>query len=157
MCRVRSRVLLPTQIRAGFANLSERGCVRSTSRSKVEASKRRVQFNVLCSTFAAAAGFANTAAVLWLGSAAQEDGTARWNDPELLDRAAELGRVLFSQDEDLLIEAAKRQRTGVPFQGVIYVPQLALSIGQCIEKPEILAKAGTPEDFVNRVQYFPLR
>ena len=87
---------------------------------------------------------------------AQEDGTARWEDPDLLDRAAELGRVLFSQDEDLLIEAAKRQRTGIPFQGVNHAPQLGLSIGQCIEDLEILAKAGVPNDFANRVQYLPL-
>jgi hypothetical protein len=40
-------------------------------------------------------------------------------DPRLLDRAGELGRVLFSQDEDLLIEAARRQREGIHFAGVI--------------------------------------
>ena len=37
---------------------------------------------------------------------AEEDGTRRLPDPDLLDRATELGRVLFSQDQDLLIEAA---------------------------------------------------
>ena len=35
---------------------------------------------------------------------AQEDNTARLPDPLLLDRAMELGRVLFSQDDDLLKE-----------------------------------------------------
>jgi hypothetical protein len=30
----------------------------------------------------------------------QEDGTFRWDDPDLLDRAGERSRVLFSQDED---------------------------------------------------------
>ena len=88
---------------------------------------------------------------------AQEDGTARWEDADLLDRAAELGQVLFSQDEDLLAEAAKRQRTGIPFHGVIYAPQLGLALGLCIEDLEILAKAGIPSDFANRVQYLPLR
>ena len=88
---------------------------------------------------------------------AQEDGTARWDDPELLDRAAELGRVLFSQDEDLLIEAARRQRQEIPFGGVIYAPQLVVSIGQFIEELELLAEAGKPEDFLNAVQYLPLR
>lgn len=39
---------------------------------------------------------------------AQIDGAARFSDPELLDRATELGRVLFSQDDDLLAEATKR-------------------------------------------------
>lgn len=88
---------------------------------------------------------------------AQEDGTARWNDPDLLERAAELERVLFSQDEDLLIEAAQRQSGGTSFKGVIYAPQLALTIGQFIEELELLAKAGVPADFANRVQYLPLR
>jgi predicted nuclease of predicted toxin-antitoxin system len=37
---------------------------------------------------------------------AQEDGTAKMEDPDLLDRAQALERVLVSQDEDLLVEAA---------------------------------------------------
>ena len=88
---------------------------------------------------------------------AQADGTTRWDDPILLDRSTELGRVLFSQDEDLLIEAAKRQRSGVPFGGVTFAPQLALSVGECIEELELLAKAGEPADFANAVHYLPLR
>jgi hypothetical protein len=35
---------------------------------------------------------------------AQEDGAAEFDDGQLLRRATELGRVLFSQDEDLLRE-----------------------------------------------------
>ncbi len=88
---------------------------------------------------------------------AQEDGTDRWNDPELLDRAATVGRVLFSQDVDLLAEAARRQRAGVSFQGIIYAPQLAVSIGQCIDDLELLAKTGTESDLLNRVYYLPLK
>jgi len=87
----------------------------------------------------------------------QEDGTARWNDPDLLDRATELKRVLFSQDEDLLVEAPRRQSQGVVFTGVIFAPQLALSTGQFIEELSLLAKAGVPADFANAVQYLPLR
>ena len=88
---------------------------------------------------------------------AQEDGTRRWDDGALLDRAKELARVLFSQDEDLLIEAANRQRNGIFFRGVIFAPQLGLSIGQCIDDLELLAKAGEPADFEDAVQYLPLR
>lgn len=88
---------------------------------------------------------------------AQEDGTARWDDGDLLSRASQLNRVLFSQDEDLLAEAALRQRGGRHFAGVIYAPQLALSIGQSIDELELLAKAGEPADFINRVTYLPLR
>ena len=37
---------------------------------------------------------------------AQEDGAAREKDPQLLNRASGLGRVLVTQDADLLREAA---------------------------------------------------
>ncbi len=39
---------------------------------------------------------------------AQENGAAELEDPALLDRATELKRVLFSQDDDLLREANNR-------------------------------------------------
>ena len=51
---------------------------------------------------------------------AQEDGAARWPDDRLLDRAGELGRILYSQDDDFLTEAELRQQEGRPFAGVIY-------------------------------------
>jgi hypothetical protein len=87
---------------------------------------------------------------------AQADSAAEFSDPDLLDRATALGRVLFSQDEDLLAEAAKRQRAGIPFTGVIYAHQLYVTIGRCIHDLELLSKAGNPEDLSNRVQFLPL-
>jgi hypothetical protein len=87
---------------------------------------------------------------------AQLDGTTRLDDAALLDRATLLGRVLFSQDDDLLAEANKRQRSGQPFGGVIYAHQLSITIGQAVNDLELLAKLGTPEEFANRVEYLPL-
>jgi hypothetical protein len=86
---------------------------------------------------------------------AYEDGASDMDDPELLDRAGELERVLFTQDDDLLVEATKRQREGIPFRGVIYAHQLRVSIGACVHDLEIIAKAGGPEDLINRVQFLP--
>ena len=77
---------------------------------------------------------------------APDDGAARLEDPDLLDRAATLSRILFSQDEDLIAEAVRRQRIGQPFATVIFARQLDLSIGRCIADLEALAKAATPED-----------
>jgi predicted nuclease of predicted toxin-antitoxin system len=77
---------------------------------------------------------------------AQEDGTARASDPNLLRRARELGRILFSQDEDLIVEAVKCQRAGEPFATVVFARQMDLSIGRCIADLEALAKAALPED-----------
>ena len=88
---------------------------------------------------------------------AHDDGASRMDDPDLLSRASQLGRVLFAQDDDLLAEAARRQREGIPFRGVIYAHQLRVSIGDCVRDLEIIAKAGEPEDLDNRVEFLPLR
>lgn len=87
---------------------------------------------------------------------AQDDGTASWPDDQLLDRASELGRVLFSQDDDLLAEAELRQRVGRDFAGVIYAHQLAITVGQCVRDLELIAKAAEPADLANRVEFLPL-
>lgn len=87
---------------------------------------------------------------------AYEDGASEMDDPELLDRAGELERVLFTQDDDLLAEAARRQREGTSFRGVIYAHQLRVSIGTCVQDLEIIAKAGEPEDLMDRVEFLPL-
>ena len=88
---------------------------------------------------------------------AQEDGAEGWDDPLLLDRATELGRILFTQDEDLLRAAAKRQQRGQAFVGVIYAHQESASIRQCVEDLELIATCGSPEEFANLVRYLPLR
>ena len=87
---------------------------------------------------------------------ALEDGAHERDDPALLDRADELGRVLFTQDDDLLAEAARRQRAGEAFAGVIYVHQLRVPIGSCIRDLELVAKAGEPEDLIQQVLFLPL-
>jgi predicted nuclease of predicted toxin-antitoxin system len=88
---------------------------------------------------------------------AQEDGTDQMPDPELLDRATALGRVLFTHDKDLLREAASRQQSGNPFAGVVYAHQLSVTIGQCVNDLELIAQAGEPDEFANRVEYLPLK
>jgi hypothetical protein len=88
---------------------------------------------------------------------AQEDDTRRVSDAELLDRATALNRLLFTRDEDLLCEASQRQERGQTFADVIYAHQLRASIGQCVQDLAVIALAGEPEDFANRVEYLPLR
>ena len=87
---------------------------------------------------------------------AYEDGASELDDPDLLDRASELERVLFTMDDDLLVEAAARQSQDVAFGGVIYAHQLRISIGTCVRNLELIAKAGEPEDLRDRVQFLPL-
>ena len=41
----------------------------------------------------------------------QDDGTTTWDDDRLLDRATQLGRVLFSQDDDGFRKRSRTVRT----------------------------------------------
>src|SRR3990172_6463090 len=82
-----------------------------------------------------------------------EDGTSEMDDSELLERAAALGRVLFTRDYNLLQEATKRQRNRVPFNGVIYAHQLRVSIGMCVRDLEVIAKVRKYDDLQNRVEF----
>jgi predicted nuclease of predicted toxin-antitoxin system len=87
---------------------------------------------------------------------AEEDGHGETPDPVVLDRAGELGRVVFSRDQDFLREAARRQREGERFVGVIYAHKQRVSIGQCVQDLQLLAEVGSPEDFHDRVYFLPL-
>jgi len=87
---------------------------------------------------------------------AHEDGTSDLQDSALLDRAAELDRVLFTQDDDLLVEATQRQQRRQSFSGVIYAHQLRVSIGGCVRDLELVARAGEPEDMVAQGLFLPL-
>ena len=86
----------------------------------------------------------------------EEDGTQRLADPALLDRATELGRVLVTQDQDFLVEAARRQRSGIAFAGVIYAPQDSALVGNYVRDLEYLGLVGEPKDFADWVIYLPL-
>ena len=76
--------------------------------------------------------------------------------PSGLERATQLGHVLYSQDEDLLTEANERQRRGHSFVGVIYAHQLRITIGQAIADLLLVVEVGEASDFENLVRYLPL-
>jgi predicted nuclease of predicted toxin-antitoxin system len=86
----------------------------------------------------------------------QEDKLIGFPDPKILDRSTELERVLFTQDNDFLAEANRRQVEEIVFFGVIYAHKLKVSVGDCIRELEIIAKAANPQELANRVQYLPL-
>ena len=85
---------------------------------------------------------------------AQEDGADRLDDDPLLDRAAVLGRVLFSNDTDMLAIAHRRQEAAIPFAGVVFAPQSS-AIGRLINDLELCAKACELRDFENVVTFIP--
>ena len=73
-----------------------------------------------------------------------------------MDRAAELKRVLYSEDEDMLAIAHVRLDEGIPFSGVIYAHQDRVAIGRCVENLHLIAQCEDFEEYANRVQYLPL-
>jgi predicted nuclease of predicted toxin-antitoxin system len=86
----------------------------------------------------------------------QDDGRRGIADHLLLARATELGRALFSQDEDLLAEAKRCQMAGIPFSGVIYAHQLRVTIGICVTELHLIAETMEPYELTSRVEYLPL-
>ena len=86
---------------------------------------------------------------------AQEDGSAQLDDPLLLDRATELNRPLYTQDDDLLVEARRRQTAGESFSGVIYSHQLRSPVGRCVDDLDLIAKTFDPDDLKDRVEFIP--
>ena len=87
---------------------------------------------------------------------ALEDDAHELEDADLLKRATELSRVLFTRDDDLLVLAREWQTSGLFFAGVVYAHQLRVSIGACVEDLSIIAQAGEPDDLANGVRFLPL-
>ena len=86
---------------------------------------------------------------------AEEDGTTQLDDNLLLDRASAMGRILVSQDKDLLAIAHDWHQTGTPFAGLAYAHQWKISIGQAIHDLELLVNVLTDDYIMNRVEYLP--
>lgn len=87
----------------------------------------------------------------------QDDGTSTLDDEALLLRAAELGRVLFTQDQDFLAIACDWQRRGRPFAGVVFAAQQGVSLGVLVGDLELILSCCEPAELWGRVTYLPLR
>ena len=84
-----------------------------------------------------------------------EDGWDARPDDELLSRATELKRVLFTQDIRFQALAEDWQRQEHQFYGLIFGHQLRGTIGQYEEDLELVATASDPADWENRIEYLP--
>jgi hypothetical protein len=87
---------------------------------------------------------------------ALEDGRAEVSDEELLARATELGRVVFTQDDDFLVIADDWQRSGRHFAGVLYAHQLQGTVGQIVADIQLVLEVATPDEIRDAVLFLPL-
>jgi predicted nuclease of predicted toxin-antitoxin system len=84
-----------------------------------------------------------------------EDGRAVASDEEVLTRAHELTRVVFTQDIRFKALAESWQRSGRPFSGLIFGHQLGATLGRYVVELELVAKASEPEEWKSVVAHLP--
>ena len=84
-----------------------------------------------------------------------EDGFQEVPDDQLLERARQLNRVMFTQDIRFMAMAHAWQRQGRPFAGLLFGHQLGGTIGQSVRHLELIAKASEPDEWANVVERLP--
>jgi hypothetical protein len=87
---------------------------------------------------------------------AADDGASGADDDHVLRRAAELGRVVFTMDDDFLRLASGCWSSGRSFAGIVYDHQLHVTIGQAIRDLELMASVLEPADMQDRVERLPM-
>jgi hypothetical protein len=88
---------------------------------------------------------------------AQDDSASELLDEELLQRATDLGRVVFTHDTRFKARAEDWQRQGKPFAGLAFGNQLGVTVGTYVKDLEMIAKATDPAEWVNVVQHLPFK
>lgn len=81
----------------------------------------------------------------------QEDGSRQLVDAELLERAAQLDRVLFTQDRDFFKVTYVLLAQGIECPGVLYASRKRL-IGLCIQELHLASEVMDPSELANRCQ-----
>jgi hypothetical protein len=84
-----------------------------------------------------------------------DDGRDGTDDPALLDRATELGRVLVTMDRDFFGHVSARMAAGQGFSGVVSLPR-RLSYREAIDDLELLAKCSEAAEWRDQLTRLPL-
>jgi hypothetical protein len=86
---------------------------------------------------------------------AVEDRAEALPDEAILERACQLGRVVFTQDIRFKALAEQWQRQGRQFAGLVFGHQLRGTIGQYVKDLELIARASEPNEWQNAVGHLP--
>lgn len=87
---------------------------------------------------------------------AQEDRSATLSDADLLERASQLGRVMFTRDIRFKALAEDWQRRGRPFVGLVFGHARHGSIGRFVIDLELIAQATDPSEWISRIEHLPI-
>jgi hypothetical protein len=86
----------------------------------------------------------------------QDVGLARTPDPQILEWAAQEGRVVITEDVNTMVGFAwERVKTGLPMPGVLVVRETG-RIGRAIDDILLVAECCTPDEVKDQVWYLPL-
>jgi uncharacterized protein DUF5615 len=85
-----------------------------------------------------------------------EDDARQLSDAELLERAQELGRIVFTQDVGFRVLAEQWLREGRPFAGLLFGHQMGASTGQLVRDLELIARASAEDEWLNSIEHLPL-
>ena len=88
---------------------------------------------------------------------AQDDDAGEKADDDLLQRASDLGRLIFTQDIRFKAMAEEWQRTGKPFPGLLFGNHLGVTIGTYVKDLELIAKVTDPAEWINVIQHLPYK
>lgn len=86
-----------------------------------------------------------------------DDGMRSANDEDILERATNLGRIVFTHDDDFTVIGARKQSLFEHFAGVAYCHQYRLSFGQLISELKFLSDNYEPDEAAETVFFLPLR
>jgi predicted nuclease of predicted toxin-antitoxin system len=87
---------------------------------------------------------------------AAEDQAAERDDEILLERATQQGRILVTQDRDLLSLADAWRGEQKPFAGIVYSRQQRLNYSELIEWIELVASVLREDEVRNQVIFLPM-
>ena len=87
---------------------------------------------------------------------AQADNSATLQDQDILVRATELGRVMFTSDIRFRALAETWQQSQRTFHGLVFAHPLHVTVGQMVLHLELIASAVSEEEIRNHVIYLPL-
>ena len=85
-----------------------------------------------------------------------EDDARQRSDAELLERAQELSRIVFTQDVGFKSLAEEWLREARPFAGLLFGHQMGASIGQFVRDLELIARASVEDEWANTIERLPL-
>jgi hypothetical protein len=84
-----------------------------------------------------------------------EDSADKLPDDAVLQRASDLGRIVFTQDIRFKALAEQWQRQNRPFAGLLFGHQLGGTIGQYVKNLELIGQASEVDDWRNTVGHLP--